>query len=55
MIVFKNYKFKKLKLKREMCLIAIKIFFLQIKRWMCQVEMKIIDCKKWAYSQIYKD
>lgn len=45
----------KLKLKCEMYLIAGKILFLHIRRWLCQVEMKIIDCEKWIYLQIFKD
>ena len=46
---------RKLKLKCEMYLIAGKILFLQIKCWLCQVEMKIIDCEKWICLQIFKD
>lgn len=46
---------RKLKLKCEMYLIAGKILFLHIRRWLCQVEMKIIDCEKWIYLQIFKD
>lgn len=44
----------KLKLKCEMYLIAGKILFLHIRRWLCQVEMKMIDCEKWIYLKINK-
>lgn len=46
---------RKLKLKCEIHIIASKILFLHIRRWLCQVEMKIIDCEKWIYLQIFKD
>lgn len=44
---------RKLKLKGEMYVIRSKILFLQLKRCLCQLEMKAIDYKKWIYEKVY--
>ena len=54
-LVYVKYLKRKLKLKGEMNVIGSKILFLRTKYWLCQLEMLVIDCKKWVYSKIFKE
>lgn len=52
-LAYLKYLKRKLKLKGEMYGIGSKILFLQLKRCLCQLDMKVIDCKKWIYEKVY--
>ena len=54
-LVYVKYLKRKLKLKGEMNVIGSKILFLRTKYWLCQLEMMVIDCKKWVYSKLFKE
>ena len=54
-LVYVKYLKRKLKLKGEMYGIGSKILFLRTKYWLCQLEMMVIDCKKWVYLKIFKE
>ena len=49
---YMKYLGRKLKLKGKMFVIRFKILFLQLKYLLCNVEMKVVDCKEWVYLKV---